>query len=274
MDTDQLLIGQFFKDHESLAVNYIESLDVNKIASLVEILTLDQNAKLFSKMNAFKAGQVLEKISITMACAIIDRLSILAAQSLLRVVEKSKREVILNQMKPEEAIPLRRGLTYSVERVGAHIDPFVLTLSGQMTIKKGLEAIHSSSADAQPHIFILDKDKKLTGYVELYDLLQGEPHLQIKTKQSLVKQPALADMSVADLLDHWDHTLVYLPVIDVNGVFIGSASRAVLSQIHERRTSGKSTDHAAIKAGNALGDLFMIGLTSLLGSSADSDNNA
>lgn len=274
MDTDQLLIGQFFKDHENLAINYIESLDVKDIASLTESLTLDQNCQLFSKLNAYRAGQVIEKIPVEKAGIIISRLSTLVAQSLLRVAKPTNREAILNQLKPELAIPLRRGLAYSQDRVGAHIDSLVLTLSGGMTIEKGLAAINSSTANAQPHFFILDKEKKLTGYVELFDLLQGEGHMQINTKQRLVNQPALADMSIGDLLDHWDHTLVYLPVVDINGVFIGSVSRAVLSEIHERRTVGKSKDYASIKAGNALGDLYMIGLTSLLGSPSDSDNKA
>ncbi len=269
-----MLIGQFFKEHEDLAINYIESLAVEEIASLVESLTIAQNSILFTKLNAFRAGQVLEKISIDKAGLILSRISILSAQSLLRVSKMSKREAFLNQLKSEKAISLRKGLTFPLDRVGAHIEPFVLTLSGRMTIEKGLSMIHSNTANVQLHFFVVDKEKKLTGYVELYDLMQGESHLQIKTKQRPIKKPALADMSIGDLLDHWDHTLVYLPVVDVDGVFIGSVSRATLSEVHQSRTSGKRKDHAAVKAGNALGDLYMIGLTSLLGSPSDSDSKS
>lgn len=240
MDTDQMLIGQFFKDHEDLAIHYVESLEINEIASLVELLTLAQNGILFSKLRVFKSGQVMEKLPIEKAATIIARLSAMGAQSILRVVKAKHREAILKALKPNEAISLRRGLTFSEDRVGAHIDSFVLSLAGRMTIEKGLASIHSSTANLQPHFFVLDKENKLTGYVELYDLLQGEGHMQIKTRQRPVKRPALADMSIGDLLDQWDHTLVHLPVIDVDGVFIGSVSRATLSEIHESRTVGKN----------------------------------
>lgn len=274
MDTDQLLISRFFKDHQDLAISHIEGLKNEVVISLVEELNLAQNSLLFTKFNVYRAAQILEKISVEKAGKIIAAISLLAAQRLLRIVQKEQREAILNQLNPENATTLRRGLEYPKDRVGAHIEPFVHTLSSQMSIEKGLASINSSTANVQPHFFVLDDHKRLKGYVDLNDLIQGENHLRVKSKLRPIKQPAHADMSAVDLLDHWDHNMVCLPVIDVEGIFIGSVSRAVLTEISDRTASSKGTSNAAIRAGNALGDLYMIGLTSLLGSPTDSDNKA
>jgi Glu-tRNA(Gln) amidotransferase subunit E-like FAD-binding protein len=79
-------------------------------------------------------------------------------------------------------------------------------------------------------------------------------------------------MSINDLLDRWDDALVNMPVVDVEGVFIGSVSKVVLSELSQGFRNRKQVDDAAIKAGNALGELYLIGLSGLLGSHSESDN--
>jgi len=272
IDTDQLLISQFFKEHEDLAVKHIEGLDLNVIVELVENLSLEQARILLVKMSAFKASRALEKVQIKRAASLINSLAPLTIQSLLRMINKSVRDHILNELSPEQGAYLRKSLDYPKDRVGAHIEPLVMTLAGRMSIENSLKLINEGGAKVQPHIFVINDRKKLTGFVELNDLLQGDKPLQIKSIQHQIKRAALADMSINDLLDRWDDALVNMPVVDVEGVFIGSVSKVVLSELSQGFRNRKQVDDAAIKAGNALGELYLIGLSGLLGSHSESDN--
>ncbi|MEQ8238342.1 MAG: hypothetical protein RIA69_03975, partial [Cyclobacteriaceae bacterium] len=162
IDTDQLLISQFFKEHEDLAVKHIEGLDLKVIVELVENLSLEQARILLTKMSAFKASRALEKIQIKRAALLISTLAPLTIQSLLRMINGNVRDNILNQLSPEQGAYLRKSLEYPKDRVGAHIEPLVMTLAGRMTIENSLKLIIEGGVKIQPHIFITNDRKKLT----------------------------------------------------------------------------------------------------------------
>jgi len=267
MDTDQHLVNQFFLDHPDTALQCVEELEIEEIAELLETLAPDQCTMILSRLPTYKTGKVIEKVSTHRACELVELLSPKSCQKILLVANKSVREQILKGISNETAAYLRRALKYPKDRVGAHLEPFVLTLPNSIKIEKALSLMTNNKAIIKPHIFILDEEGKLAGYVESNSLITASPTTKIQSVLKAVKKPAFADMSVADLVEHWDNAFIDLPVVNVEGLFIGTVSRVSLSEFKEGNTS---IDNSAIKAGNALGDLYLIGLTSLLGSASDS----
>jgi Mg/Co/Ni transporter MgtE len=267
MDTDQHLVNQFFLEHPDEALQYIEELEIIEIAELLETLAPDQCTIILSRLPVYKTGKVIEKVKVDRACELIELLTTKSSQAILLVTDKSVRDQIIMGISKEKASYLRRALKYPNDRVGAHVEPFVLTLPKSINIEKALSLINASMAIIKPHIFVLDGEGKLAGYVELNSIITAEPTTKIQTILKIVKKPAFADMNAVDLLEHWDNAFIDLPVINVHGLFIGTVSRVSISELK----GGKiRIDNSAVKAGNALGNLYLIGLTSLLGSPADS----
>jgi Mg/Co/Ni transporter MgtE len=263
MSNEQLLIDQFLSSHPGAAVAVIDELETEEIALLIDSLSLEQSMVVLTRLLRYKSGKVLEKITLERAVACIDHLALSNAEAILRVCEKSISTKILNGVQPERAKYLKRALAFDKDQVGAHLEPYVFTLSINMKIAKALSLIKSCKAIVKPHVFVLDDEKKLVGYLGVNELVTNEPNKAIQTIMKKVPRTVFADMTAKDLLDDWDHAFIDLPVVKVDGEFIGTVSRVSLSEVK----SGKATiDNSAIKAGNALGELFSIGLTSLLGS--------
>ncbi len=270
MDTDQHLISQFFKNHQEKAIQFIEDLEVNEISELLEGLSADQCLVILSKLPVYKVGKIVATVRLERICQLIALLSPIVSQVILRVTDKVVREQILKGISPDKSSYLRRVLKYSNDRVGAHMEADVLTLPSAMSVERALELVTSKTAKVKSHLFVLDEEGKLKGYIALDALITEKSSSKISTLLRTVSKPAFAAMSARDLLEHWDHSLIDLPVIDANERFVGTVSRVLLSEFDERKVR---SDQSALRAGNALGDLYLIGLTSLLGSPSESGKN-
>lgn len=263
MNNDQSLIDQLLSRHPEVALSAIDELDTEEIASLIDAFSLDQSMVVLSRLLPYKSGKVLESITHERAIDCMDHLPLTHAEAILRICENSISNQILAGVQPERAKYLKRALAFNKDQAGAHLEPYVFTLPVNMKIEKALQLIKRSKAAVKPHVFVLDEDKKLVGYLEVNELIRNDPDRTIQTITKTVTRTVFADMNARDLLESWDHAFIDLPVVKVDGAFIGTVSRVSLAEVK----SGKVTiDNSAIKAGNALGELFTIGLTSLLGS--------
>ncbi|WP_194974816.1 CBS domain-containing protein [Aquiflexum lacus] len=266
MSTDHLLIYQFLKEHSNIAIPMIEKLEVEEITALIEELDSDKAVIILAEIAPFIAGKVVEKLSNKKAIELVELLDPQIAESILQVTDKSIRDQLLEGTTKALSTYLRNALVFQKYQVGAHLEPFVFTLSDRMTIQNALTMVKNSKAPVRPHVFVLNDNNKLVGYIKWNDLLKAESESEIHSVMKEVPRTVLASMSTSDLLEVWDPTLIDLPVIKLNGTFLGTVSRTSLSKL-EKTTN--TLDHPAIKAGNALGDLYFIGLTSLFGRSSE-----
>ncbi|WP_373493330.1 magnesium transporter MgtE N-terminal domain-containing protein [Aquiflexum sp.] len=266
MSTDHLLIYQFLQEHSNIAIPMIERLEVDEITALIEDLDSDQAVIILAEIAPFIAGKVMEKLSKKKAIELIELLDPQIAESILQVTDKSISDQLLEGTSKALSSYLRHALMFAKDQVGAHLEPYVFTLSDRMTVQNALTLVKSSKAPVRPHVYVLNDNNKLVGYIKLVELLKADPETEIHSLMEEVPRTVLASMNTSDLLESWAPALIDMPVIKLNGTFLGTVSRASLSKL-EKTT--KKVDHPAIKAGNALGDLYLIGLTSLLGRSSD-----
>ena len=269
MNNDQLLIDQFFANHPDLALATIEQFELAEIAVLVEHLPLNQSTAVLSNLPHYKAGKVLEKVTLEHATRMVEHLALPDAESILRVAEETFRDRLLNDLPVDTAKLLRRSLSFSKNQIGARLEPYVLTLSEHMKIADALIEIKETVALVRPLLFVLDAERKLVGYVETNALVSNDPGKAVQSVMIPMPHTVFAEMTIKDVLENWNDSFVDLPVVKTDGEFLGVVSRASLAgmESHHRRV-----DNSVVKAGNALGDLYLIGLTALLGSSDTSKN--
>jgi len=261
---DQRLIDQFLTSHQHMAVAAVEGLEIDEAALLMENIPPDKSRIILSNLAPHKAGKVLEKMSFEQVVNVVGPLPTNILESILRVTSPSFRKRVLAELPPDLRKVLRRSLTYRKSQVGGHLEARVLTLSENSTVAKSLSEIKTTHATVQPLMFVLSPNKELVGYVEASDLLLSNPQKTVQSIMKPVPQVAVADMLVKDVLEHWNDSFAYLPVVKGEGQFIGVISRSTLSKLDLTQVD---TDKLVVKAGSALGDLYLIGLTSLLGSS-------
>jgi len=261
---DQRLIDQFLTNHQQMAVAAIETLEIDEVALLIENMAPDKSRIVLTNLAPHKAGKVLERVSFEQAVNIVRPLPTNILESILRVTNSSFRKQVLAELPPDVRKLLRRSLTYRKNQVGAHLEARVLTLSEKSSVEKSLSEIKTTQATVQPLLFVLSPTQELVGYVEISDLLLNSPQKTVHSIMKPVPPAVVADMSVKDVLQNWNDSFAYLPVVKGEGQFIGVASRSTLSKLDLTKVD---TDKLVVKAGSALGDLYLIGLTGLLGSS-------
>jgi Mg/Co/Ni transporter MgtE len=264
MNNDKHLIEQFINHHPEIAIPIIEEFEIQEIAILIEDLSSDYSISILSQIAPYKAGKVLEKLTIEQAVRSIDSLPLPNCESILRIVDKSICEQILQTIGGQKSKYLQQALRFTKDQVGAHLEPNVLTLNDRMNVEKALLSIKENDAVVKSHLFVLNKEKILLGYIELKELIASKMDRSIQSIMKEVPRTVFADMNTKELLEQWDDAFIDLPVVKINRQFLGTVSRISLSKL---KSDKPAIDKSALKAGNALGDLYLIGLMSLLGNS-------
>ena len=270
MNIDQRIIDKFLADHPDIAQNIIEQWETEAIISLMETLSNHQNAVILTSMVPYRAGKTIQKISAATATELLELLPLRVSTRLLPYVDKSIRNQLLAGTKEEIAQHLQRSLKYSKESVGAHMEPAPVTFTVDQTAGDALATVKKDAEKATSSIFVVDRDSKLAGCVELKSLLVADPEILISTLAQPAPPPVLVGMEIHQILLQWNHELPQLPVIDSEGVFIGVVSRSASEHTAQDK---KKQDHSVLDAGRALGELYLIGLSGLLGGSGHTNHS-
>lgn len=267
MTKEELLISQFLTNHPGAALAEISKLRYSEIAQLILDLNMENKKIVLCGLSPRKAARVLEKVPVKEAAQLMSGLQFPILEAIMRNQSEEYRNGILDLLPKELPRTLKRSLSYHKNQVGSHIDSYAAYLQEEMTIESALNYLRNENSGARQHLYVVNKENNLVGYVELTILLTSE---QTKLVKSLMKLPpanVTAEMSVKDVLENWNEAFFELPVTSSSGKFLGTLSRQSLKVYF---ADSEKSDNAASKAGNALSELYMIGLTSLLGGSEKS----
>ncbi|WP_439484456.1 magnesium transporter MgtE N-terminal domain-containing protein [Cyclobacterium plantarum] len=268
MGTDEKILEAFIHEHGRAATQILEKLEPGEVASLLQEISVALAAKILEPMYAYKASRILENLDQTCAIEILEDVDLKTAELILRQMEGSLRDSLLEGLAPEVSGPLRLKLKSPENTVGALMDPILFTLRKSVKVGKALTLLKEHKRLASPYVFVVNKDKSLHGVVNLQDLLSADRDASL-TNLANTNVPKLYDDVHIETVINYDSWLYYyaLPVTDRSGVLVGSLRLEAI-----RRGSMKSEEvpgKEAIKAGAALGELYRIGLMGFLGSSGE-----
>ena len=268
MDTDQLLLEKFIRNHPGEVLHFIEKLSAQEIAGLMESLPIDLSEQLCNQMDRYKASQCFENLNPEMAIKLISALHPSFAATILRQVDKILCNSILKDLSKDKSKSIATILSYPDNTVGAYLDPLVFTLYEDMSVEQGLVRIKENHPHIVSPVYILSRDQLLVGFTEVKDLIAAENTKQIHSIMNTNPPEILADISIKALLagSDWNDLFYYLPVVDSKRVFLGVIGKDVMKNIGQK---AEPLDRNAQEASQALGDLFQIGLTSLFRSTSD-----
>ena len=263
MDTDQKILERSIVDHMDDSLQVLESFQDDEIATFVEAIRVELAALLLAKMVQFKAARILSKVAQSTAVELLEKLPISVAKNLLLQIEESQRNKLLDLLPTQSSKQLRSILAYSKNTVGAYLDPFVFALTENHTAGEALAKIKNSKGPLLQQVFVINQQHKLVGVTELTELLSIDEKAPIYSilKTDPITISASMDVSALKKAKLWDESLPYLPVADVDGVFLGIISKKTISDIKPEK---QAADQNALQAGAALGDLYQMGFSGLL----------
>ncbi len=263
MDTGLQILKQFVMHHSGDAARIIEQIKTEHSLALIEKIPVEIAVMLFKEMQQFAVVRHIERMEVEHAIKIIEKLPVQLNASILRKVNSDVREIILTKLPPEISLLLNQMLSFSANSVGTLMNPMVPTLPDDISIKDTLDLIRKNKQQLFHYIYIIRHNNIFAGLVKLEDLIVTDSKEQLVSIMKTDVPHLIVDIDFHKIINHpaWiEYTA--LPVLDRSGVFVGALSHGVIRKLEIDKNIKRPQQ--AILAGNALGELYWIGLSGLL----------
>ncbi len=268
METENKILERFITNHTDETLQVIEKLGAEELVEFLKSLPIDISSMLLANLNRLKAAHCIEKADLTFAMELLETCAPSISANILRILDQKLIQTLLEKISSEHSNAIRQILNYPENSAGAYLDPRVFTLKENLNIGQALDLIRENNTYVQSHIFVLSSEQALVGCIELKNLITGDSSKPIRSIMKINIPEIVANINVQALIDgkiEYEE-LPILPIVDIHGVFLGVIDKKSLSALKFDKES-KSNDIQ--QASIALGDLYQIGLSSLLRSTTE-----
>lgn len=157
--------------HENDIAGAFERLDLKTRERLIRILDPDIVSDIFSYLE--NVGQYIDELHPEKAADIIENMDADDAVDVLEEVDEGVREQIIGLMDKESQEDIRLIRSYNEDEVGSIMTTNYICIEKGLTIKQAMKALVTQAAenDNISTIYVIDKDEKFYGAIELKDLI-------------------------------------------------------------------------------------------------------
>jgi len=251
----------FLSRHPRSAAPVLEKLESGEAAALLDCVPLETAARVLEYVTAAPAAAILSRCDSKKSAEVIDRLPIEVALRYLRRFSSSVEDV-LQQLPPTKSQSLRRLMQYAEQTAGALLDPQVLALAEELTVREAVERVRASAEHARYNVYVVDRLDRLVGVLNLRELLLASENQRIGqiASRDILQLNANADTSA--IVSHPGWRKVHaLPVVDDAGCYLGAIRYVRLRRLQDE-LAAKPDDGS--QTAQALGDVFSIGISGML----------
>jgi magnesium transporter len=256
------LAGELLRLHPERAARALERVERTQAACLLEAAEPEIAGPVLEHMTPHDGAATLAAIESGAAARVVGVMSLDVASRLARRLDDEPRARLLAGVPARLRASLDSLLRFPEHTAGALLDPEVLALPADVNAAEALERIRAEPEHARYNVYVVDRDQRLVGVVNLRELLLARPPDLLA--DLMVRQPlhlaALA--SRADVLAHPGWKEVHaLPVVDEQGAYLGAIRYRTLRRLEEELLERPGEDGDATAA---LGQLFATAATGLL----------
>ncbi|MBT3941774.1 MAG: magnesium transporter [Chloroflexi bacterium] len=189
------------------------ALPAEAIADIIEHLEVDE------------AADISGLIDVNRMAAVLDTSPPEVAADILRHVDWTIASQVLARM--EDRRTVGELLLYPDDDAGGLMTPEVTGLRENLTVGMALSALRGAEAsrESMRQLYAIDQDGRLTGVLELSDLVFSGPEKRVRdvmTSDPIFVETGTDQELCAQIMTRYD--LLALPVVDREGVLVGAIS--------------------------------------------------
>jgi len=265
MESYNFLAKQFAEDHPLDAARVLEKLPSQDASAYLTELSPRLAAKVLQSMISSNAAECIAQLSPSRSTDIIAALPLNSAATILRRFDPERRAEILPRIPSPVSTLLVRLLRYPENSAGAFMDPRALALPEDITATEALARVRRTPRHALYYIYVLDREQKLVGVMNLRELMLAHPKstLGVTMHREVMTIPALAGRRAIVENSGW-HDVHALPVVDNVGTFLGVLRYETLRTLERDAATKPSPAEGALAAVLNLGELCWVGLAGIL----------
>lgn len=264
MHPNQKVLEDFLKKHPFSAAQALEQCTDEEAAAFLQKMPKEESIKLLSLINAEKASRFFALYEPQKKLELMRNGEIFLIVSLLRPMEVTAREHLLEGVTIERSLAITRKLEQLPNTVGALMEAAIV-VQKESPVEQAVEIIKRNLDHVNLCIYVVDMEGTLKGYVGSKELLLADPSGSIGESMSKHLPKFLSNMPVKNVIDHpaW-FEFGNIPVVDSSERILGSLYHSSIIKISTK--TNRPTTKEILETGGALGELYLVGLTALLGS--------
>ncbi len=248
------LSRRFLLDYPREAARLIEKMPATEAAQLLAGQPANALVRVWQALTADSAAATLQALPPAQVRTLLAETEPAAAAAALAQFDDAERNRLLGQVDSQVADELRALLDYPEHVAGRMMDPRVTPLRLQITVGEALARLKGIRSRGLRELFVVDEQMKLVGRVEIQDLAVTDD----ATPLAQVMRSLLAVANDLDPREEFVERLqakpiTELPVVNIDGRFVGVIRQAVLLAALEQETSldvqlmvGASRDERAL----------------------------
>lgn len=220
----------FLDEHPDVAVRVLEQHDARQAAIFLDTVPEAYSVLAIGRALPAFAAQLCHVFGIEMSARLLLQQDVGRMVAVLRHVEHTIVEAILNECPATRRQSCLVLLNYPVRCVGAWIVPDVAVVSSDFTVSETINFLKGANATTcTKYIFIVNRDGFLEGRISHLALLQGQADQRVEwfMDQDVEYISAQAFVAQAARLPCWQDEDV-MPVIGAQQQFIGALRHADL----------------------------------------------
>ena len=210
-------------EHPADAADILTALETDDRVTVASRLDREGLAAIFQHLDLDQAAELAGRLDPAMASGVLDLSEPDVAADVLGAMESTPAAEVLGQMQSAQRVaPL---LLHEEDSAAGVMTPDFLALDSGMTVDEALRYLRATkpSATAAYYLYVVDAERRLSGTVNLRDLVVSGPTATLRSimNPEVVTVPAGTDQEEAvRLMRHYD--LMALPVVDDNNRLIGT----------------------------------------------------
>ncbi len=216
-------LGQEFERlYPDQAAAELERLPMEEVVRFLEAAPAREAAGLLSHMSPDTAGRVVVGMGRPETAKILGALDPPAAARLLARLEEEPRDELLGCLPTRDAAELRQLISYPPDTAGSFMDPEVLALKPQATVRDALKRLRALRGKRIHRIFLIDVDQRLLGSVSIRELALARPSTPLEQLDWSAPTGVQAMASHEEVVEILARARVdSLPVVDLDGRLLG-----------------------------------------------------
>jgi magnesium transporter len=269
MKAEEAIAQEFLRSHPVEAARVLESVTVEDMAALLESGGRGGTVAVLQIIESSKGAECLALWSDEFVTEVLKSLPISYCARMLRLMDSSDRQRILNLASPETAQDLGMLLHYPEGTAASRMNPRYLAYPQDLHVAETWKRLRRRHRRSGFYVYVVDLEGVLVGAIGFNALLSADPRRSLREIMSTPVVSMSALVSSEAILEHpgWAR-FPDLPVVDESGVLLGSIRYSAFKELELEQKDGRTW--AVWNVAVLFGELYWSGSSQLLRGLAES----
>ena len=228
-DISASLRRDFFQSYPAEAVHYMEELPTERIADVLKGLPQALSVSIWEALSPVIAARTLAHLDGNTIQQVLSRIDPNRGALILSSLADEERKRCLSLLNPHVVQDFERALSHEPDSAGALMNTRVVYYTQDMKVRDVVKKLRLHRQTGFRVLYITDDENRLTGMVELQDLVLARRESRLGEIAQPVRAIALVTTTSEELVDIFDKfRLTDLPVVDADRHLIGIIQHHIL----------------------------------------------